>query len=252
MQHQPPQALEKISQRPYGSETFKRENSKPKVQQRTTTSCDRVIEKECKSKRENQKMATLASRNNRAKQTSNQAEDWVGDEAGRAIQEVEVCPDCGQKSLSEVIICKGTRTEKNKGRPYQYVRNFPSNRNSKERPNVSYHIPQCLANRKFNQNWRRISAGAYRGCEFFRWLDNQHICPQWWINENATFRCPGEPCQMRTKPNPGNKKCSNGSMCADCCHKYQIKGFNRCDYGPHNSDRPNQVVSWQTHPTTVV
>lgn len=76
--------------------------------------------------------------------------------------------------------------------------------------------------------------------------------PDWWLDEEEKDvekdvvirkpRCPGEPCLGRMKANHGNKLCSNGGLCSDCCQKYQEIGFRSCDYAAHNYDRTIEKV----------
>lgn len=78
------------------------------------------------------------------------------------------------------------------------------------------------------------------------------MMPDWWVDgahlttDGRKIRCPGEPCMARVKVHFGNKKCSNGGLCSDCCQKYQDKGFLACDYSPHNYNRKLEKV--RAHP----
>lgn len=103
---------------------------------------------------------------------------------------------------------------------------------------------------------------TYRACKFFIWLEKAPVMPEWWLDQHAkgniilngkyVIRCPGALCQQRTTPHYGNKACSNGGLCNECCDEYQRGGFlPNCSYSSHNFKKKLELVSSKldlTHP----
>lgn len=82
----------------------------------------------------------------------------------------------------------------------------------------------------------------------FRWLDpvlhpeQQSITTPSKGGNKAGLVCPGESCRVRTKPNRGNRNCSNGTLCSDCCYRVQNDGRPQCLYPQHNYKREADKV----------
>lgn len=86
---------------------------------------------------------------------------------------------------------------------------------------------------------------SYRSCPIFIWLEDGPRAPEWWVDQNTsgkTFingkyvvKCPGSKCMERRVPRDGNKACTNGALCNECCNTYQQGGFLPCcAYASHN------------------
>lgn len=61
-----------------------------------------------------------------------------------------------------------------------------------------------------------------------------------------TLTCTGAPCDARQKRSSGNKLCSNGQLCKDCCLNYQGQGFPPCRHSAHNIGNRGIDFSSQT------
>lgn len=94
---------------------------------------------------------------------------------------------------------------------------------------------------------------SYRSCTVFIWLDRAPRAPDWWVDQStasgtgkgsrSTPRCPGLRCGDLRKRD-GNRQCSNGGLCKECCDIYQKGGFlPKCDHVPHNYQRKLEEVS---------
>lgn len=171
----------------------------------------------------------------------------------------EVCPECSEFTLSEIVVCKGTNIPTNKGRWYQRV-----SLSSASTLFELTHRPFCIKclNRKRNIGHITPNAGAmYRSCDFFRWRDDLGRMESVWVDEvcaksssNRTYTqnerfgvtCSGEGCRLRPKARSGNKSCSNSQLCKDCCERAQMNGARECSYSSHNgkqSSLPGDSVS---------
>lgn len=86
----------------------------------------------------------------------------------------------------------------------------------------------------------------YRSCRGFRWRDDLARMPSEWVGDTETMqskatpdkysiKCRGLACQDRRKTRPGNKSCSNGHLCKDCCYRAQRDGSPECAYSTHNA-----------------
>lgn len=58
--------------------------------------------------------------------------------------------------------------------------------------------------------------------------------------------CSGQACRIKTKPNAGNKACSNGTLCNGCCKKHQESHDSPCNYSSHNYRANNGAPSTPT------
>lgn len=102
---------------------------------------------------------------------------------------------------------------------------------------------------------------SYRPCDRFVWLEKHPRAPSWWIDQttagddaNRGIRCPGARCVQKGTSNPkgdqkskkGNKNCTNGGLCKECCDAYQRGGFlQSCGHAPHNYTKKLENV--RTH-----
>lgn len=99
---------------------------------------------------------------------------------------------------------------------------------------------------------RAVTAGgeneyvAYRDCTKFTFREDLEPMPEWWVDENlfpenrgkmTRIKCPGLSCRQKTKPSQGNRACSNGTLCYECCDLYQQSGFPACEHSSHNVKR---------------
>lgn len=97
---------------------------------------------------------------------------------------------------------------------------------------------------------------SYRPCSMFIWLDKAPRAPAWWIDQTVKenestkegkrkpIKCPGVRCHLRTHQKDGNRQCSNGGLCKECCDYYQRNGFlPSCGYLPHNQMKKLEEVS---------
>lgn len=48
----------------------------------------------------------------------------TGQQGRRGLSPIEICPECGELTLSEIVLCKGANIAAHKGRWYQVVRNW--------------------------------------------------------------------------------------------------------------------------------
>lgn len=180
------------------------------------------------------------------------------------MKPINTCPDCGEFSLSEVLVCKGTRKKENRGRHYQKVwTNFVVHNNHS--PSIC--AEQRLRNFTFSYNTHSQKCAEYHNCSGFRWRDDMpsvmgqvddfghsasllEVNPEYSVtngvgkssdapelNDRGTIimnACPGMQCAQRTRSHIGNKSCSNGGLCKTCCEKAQQTGSSRCSYSSHN------------------
>lgn len=83
----------------------------------------------------------------------------------------------------------------------------------------------------------------------------RHSWPHWKVDQHVrnqepsspkrlqSLPCPGDCCKRKVKPNPGNRQCSNGRLCIECCDKQQSNGYSRCHYTQHNYKKDLEKVS---------
>lgn len=65
------------------------------------------------------------------------------------------------------------------------------------------------------------------------------------------MKCPGRLCKDRLSARIGNKACTNGLMCKQCCDDHQREGFlPKCGYSSHNYERKVENVSPPAAPRT--
>lgn len=105
----------------------------------------------------------------------------------------------------------------------------------------------------------QISGVGYRKCDMFRWRDDLGRLPpemvdEMWSKKNlgpanrekSGVKCSGQSCSVREQPRPGNRSCSNGRYCRNCCERAQKNGASACNYSSHNAPTfsfSNGVVS---------
>lgn len=194
------------------------------------------------------------------------------DLANAGLQPVAICVECNRFSLSEPIICKGVRIPEHKGWRYQIVRTQIRCITENTRRDTDK-IEQCLYNGKYSRmtpvkaKKKEVEASvtgltpdnSYRPCGRFIWLEKHPRAPAWWVDQmtavdrkKGNVRCPGVRCLQKGTPNTkggrkpknGNKLCTNGGLCRECCDLYQRGGFlPDCGYAPHNYTKKLEDVS---------
>lgn len=167
----------------------------------------------------------------------------------RGLTPIEPCPECKENSFSEIVLCKGTNIPAHKGRWYQIVSLclYKCQRNGLIR---WYHAIQCLNKGTPNHSPSgQTSGNRYRKCDMFRWRDDlgrltSEVVDDIWSKKNegsqggdrGTGRsCQGSGCVARQNPRVGNKSCSNGRSCRNCCERAQTNGAPLCSYSSHNA-----------------
>lgn len=198
------------------------------------------------------------------------------DIASAGLKPVALCIECNRFSLSEIIICKGVRNPKHKGWRYQIVSDQTKNIKESTAPNLtSMGYGQCL----YFSTYSRMSPlkakereresqvqglkpdASYRPCSRFVWLEKHPRAPTWWVDQatgakggGKSIKCPGVRCLQKSvaegkemsgrKPKDGNKLCTNGGLCRECCDVYQRGDFlPDCGYAPHNYTKKLEQVS---------
>lgn len=163
------------------------------------------------------------------------------------LRAIETCPNCLKFTFSEVVVCKGINKIENRGRFYQKVGTYLS---LSQLFGLNLYR-QCLNNvgnpSRSPRKRRKVAkeTDEYRPyCDGFKWRVDYQQMPDWWVSEvtqpvtpgskKPPVRCPSESCQMRPKPHNGNRECSNGQLCKECCLAAQDKGYFDCLCSSHN------------------
>lgn len=190
------------------------------------------------------------------------------DDHRKGLKPEAQCPNCGRMSYTGIVICKGVNTPTHKGRRYRVVSlDRQQNRTYKQ---LTANFAKCLYNTKYSRTSPKVARNrilrsnaaevdqddTYRACTKFEWLDEAPRAPEWWVDQNIAgnvivegkyvVKCPGMKCAARRAPRNGNRACTNGGCCNECCDEYQRRGLlPRCGYSSHNFKKKIDEVSGQ-------